>query len=345
MIKLFMVEVLFVLLFSIRAFAANSDWHSPYEIGYFTDADQLQEVETRIASVVTTRKKSRQAFCERTYEGVLKPWVDLADFNEAQEAHPYWYRSFFSSERENLRSNVLKNNIYGNNPPGFANTGMCWFWSRLERASMYLMRANPNKPKPTAAERRLIIQKLIMMDSVIEVPGYNTVHEFFEDDAKTERALLNEVDLWAVRTFFRMFVRVGDRGEEATPSEKRNRLLYLHNRIQNKKEMVFVRFNLDPEKAPLGIISHSYLIMDAKYWYEDVPSGGSSVPKLMGYQFIANDPNQLSSSTWLKCAIHPTNENSDYSSRKKCDQIARSYDDYDEDMDNIRNAIDNYCSS
>lgn len=337
-----MVEVLCICLFAFSATDAHSKGPTPYDDGYFLDADNLGVEETRIATVVTTSTRNKQKFCERTYEGTLDPWIKLADLNEAHPEVVGWDN--YEDLRNTYKRQTIEASLYGNNPPGFVNTGMCWFWSRLERAAVYLMRPMPNLPKPSPAERRQIIEKLISMDTVIEVPGYQTVREFFKEDATTDKSLLSAVDLWAVATAPRMLVRVGDRGAPQPKAKRRTRLQYLYERVQYKKEIIFLRFNVNP-KVPMGFASHSSLIMDAKPMFEDYLSNGALVPRVIGYQFVARDPNAMSMVKWLKC---PFEKNSNYPNsydERRCDQLERSYDDYDSDMDGIQNAINDYCTS
>jgi hypothetical protein len=311
------------------------------EIGYFEDADQLFAPEETVSRANPNTSAWKKAFCERTYESVILPHILVARFARAGSVPAF------------IAKPAADSSLALNNPPGFARTGMCWFWSRIQRASMFLLRPAPHLPKPSPDERRRIIQKLIDMNEVIELPGYKTVSEFFEHDRKTENALVQEVDYWAVRTFFRMFVRVGDSGSRKSHSERYARYNYLHSRLQFRKEPVFLRFNPHPERAPLGIVSHSYLLLDVEPYYEgENRNRAASDRKIAGYRMIISDPNSAkitssrkSGPALLMCPLTPPKGKiSDLSDEDlSCEHIARSYDDFDHDLVSIRAAVTDYC--
>ncbi len=64
---------------------------------------------------------------------------------------------------------------------GWLNIGVCWWHSRLQRSSLYLMNFRPDLPKPTLRQVLVILEQVFRMHTVVEVPGYSNLYDFSQD--------------------------------------------------------------------------------------------------------------------------------------------------------------------
>src|SRR4051812_20347064 len=56
--------------------------------------------------------------------------------------------------------------------------GMCWWYSRFFRAAHLLASYRADLPKPTEAEAKVLVRKLLRFKSVVEIPGYLSLDSF-----------------------------------------------------------------------------------------------------------------------------------------------------------------------
>src|SRR6476620_3641879 len=59
------------------------------------------------------------------------------------------------------------------NQGGFFNGGVCWWHSRLQRSSAYLVKFAPSEVRPSGPELDFILHSLRVMNKVVTIPGYS----------------------------------------------------------------------------------------------------------------------------------------------------------------------------
>lgn len=143
------------------------------------------------------------------------------------------------------------------NGGGLINGGVCWWHSRLQRSSAYLVQFRPEKAPPTAPELRKIIHSLRMMNEVVIIPGYSDFYTFSHDYKKQLQAMLED---WQKTDGFLNFEWIrGISGNHQLPAGK----------MQERMNEVYRFFKKSPAPVWLmaqikGITSHSLLLHKMK---------------------------------------------------------------------------------
>jgi len=100
---------------------------------------------------------------------------------------------FCSKTDEDIRSYLseTRSRIAFKNRGGLINGGVCWWHSRLQRSSVYLVKFRPEvRQKPTREEARKILRHLRDMDKVVVINGYSNFRDFSYDfRAETQKML------------------------------------------------------------------------------------------------------------------------------------------------------------
>lgn len=137
--------------------------------------------------------------------------------------------------------------------------GVCWWYSRFIRAASYLAKFAPEKKKLTSEkEIREVILKIIKMNHVVEIPGYQNLYDFHTDNYKYLQAELNN---WQTRDALNGLARTinWDRPSfnlyDENLHQTFNRLHYL---INAENVMPFVVEQIK------GIAAHSYLVIKSE---------------------------------------------------------------------------------
>lgn len=91
----------------------------------------------------------------------------------------------FCKEHSSLKSIEAKMRSYHNmvnvgNESGFLGmkTGVCWWHSRFQRNVSYLVQMEPSLPKPTDAQAKAIIKKIISGKEIVIIPGFENFRMF-----------------------------------------------------------------------------------------------------------------------------------------------------------------------
>jgi hypothetical protein len=95
------------------------------------------------------------------------------------------------SDIQNLLSET-SSRINLRNGGGLFNAGVCWWHSRLQRASLFLAQYDPSSPAPTKEEARRILNDLRSM-RVVTIPGHANFHSFTTQFPDELQKILN---LW-----------------------------------------------------------------------------------------------------------------------------------------------------
>jgi hypothetical protein len=86
-------------------------------------------------------------------------------------------------------------------------TGVCWWHSQFHRNATYLAHFAPEKPKLDPSKRKdkrkikKLLDSIIKMKSLTEIPGYSSLREFTEDP-KIEKLLQKRLQMWMGKDSF-----------------------------------------------------------------------------------------------------------------------------------------------
>jgi hypothetical protein len=86
-----------------------------------------------------------------------------------------------------------KNRVSFVNSGGLFNGGVCWWHSRLQRASVYLVEYRPDLSPPSDDEAYNIVNALRIMNKIVIIPGYSDFESFSRDHRIVTQEMLN---LW-----------------------------------------------------------------------------------------------------------------------------------------------------
>lgn len=141
------------------------------------------------------------------------------------------------------------------NGGGLINGGVCWWHSRLQRSSAWLVQFEPERNPPSKPELQKIIHSLRVMNQIVRIPGYRDFETFSRDYKKELQAMLES---WQREDGFLNFEWIrGISGKHSLPPGK----------MQIQMDSVYDFFKKSP--APVwimaqikGITSHSFLLLD-----------------------------------------------------------------------------------
>jgi hypothetical protein len=137
---------------------------------------------------------------------------------------------------------------------GIGNGGVCWWHSRMQRASLYLAVFRPDQARPTEAQAKKILASLAAM-KVTEIPGYSNFYDFTNDFSKDTEKRLDEWQLIDGILHFRWID--GLTGATRLPSlQMQAKMDDLYQRVVVGKQVI-----LDKLQMP-GIDAHAWLVLD-----------------------------------------------------------------------------------
>lgn len=140
------------------------------------------------------------------------------------------------------------------NAGGLFNGGVCWWHSRLQRSSAYLVQFRPAGNRPTAPELNVILNSLRSMNRTVVIPGYSDFETFSHDYKKEIQAMLNS---WQKADgFFNFEWMRGISGKsELEPRAMRAQMDGVYKHYKNSPTPLWVMAQIK------GITSHSLLIL------------------------------------------------------------------------------------
>lgn len=168
------------------------------------------------------------------------------------------------------------------NRGGLLNGGVCWWHSRLQRASAYLADFKPSLPKPSKADIALIIRQLKSMSKIVTIPGYADFYSFTkENEAEVQKVL----EIWQREDgFFNMQWVRGISGQYELPAaDMKVRMDTLHDQFLKSPHPAWIMAQIK------GIESHSFLLLSMNpvangYELEVIDSNVPSQRKYFTYQ-------------------------------------------------------------
>lgn len=140
------------------------------------------------------------------------------------------------------------------NAGGLFNGGVCWWHSRLQRSSAYLVQYRPDRARPTSTEVNNILNSLRNMNRTVVIPGYSDFETFSRDHQRQIQAMLNA---WQKSDgFFNFEWMRGISGRSSLePREMRARMDDVYKFYKSSPTPLWIMAQIK------GIESHSMLIL------------------------------------------------------------------------------------
>jgi hypothetical protein len=140
------------------------------------------------------------------------------------------------------------------NNGGLFNGGVCWWHSRLQRSSAYLVQFRPDRNRPTTPELNVILNSLRVMDKTVAIPGYSDFETFSHDYKSQIQAMLND---WQKRDgFFNFEWMRGISGRSSLePAQMRAQMDGVYKHYKSSPTPVWIMAQIK------GVTSHSLLVL------------------------------------------------------------------------------------
>lgn len=143
------------------------------------------------------------------------------------------------------------------NDGGLINGGVCWWHSRLQRSSAYLVKFAPAEPRPSKPELDKILHSLRVMDKVVVIPGYADFFSFSKDYQREVQSMLEE---WQKRDGFLNFewIRGISGRSELSMDKMKERMDDVYRYYKNSPSPLWTMAQIK------GITSHSLLMLNMR---------------------------------------------------------------------------------
>lgn len=177
---------------------------------------------------------------------------------------------FCHRTNDDIRTYLLdaSSRISFKNNGGLFNGGVCWWHSRLQRSSAYLVKFEPNQKLPSESEVWTILKALRSMNRVVTIPGYKDFATFSEANKNQIQKLLND---WQATDGFlnQQWIR-GISGQSILSAEQlKNQMDYIFNFYKESPLPVWLMAQIK------GVTAHAFLLV------EMIPSGDGYELKLI----------------------------------------------------------------
>lgn len=154
-------------------------------------------------------------------------------------------------------SRLPENRLSHANGGGFGGGGVCWWHSRLQRAALYLAVYLPDLPRPGREGAQAILDRLVRMDEVVTIPGFDDLASFTDAFADEVQDRLNR---WQLEDAVRHMAWVrGMSGESAVSAE------ILEARVESILHSVTVdrKIQFNMLQMP-GLPAHAWLVIGGR---------------------------------------------------------------------------------
>jgi hypothetical protein len=165
-------------------------------------------------------------------------------------------RAFCERNRQDILSLMQEPSarIAFKNAGGLANGGVCWWHSRLQRSSFFLVKYAPQNPRPNQRQLNSILAGLRSMDRVITIPGFADFQSFTRTYQKEIQRLLNDWQLFDGLYNFQWLRGIS--GKPVLPA----------NQMVARMDAVYDAYRKSPAAMWImaqmaGITSHSFLVL------------------------------------------------------------------------------------
>lgn len=165
-------------------------------------------------------------------------------------------RNFCERNRQDILSIMQEPTarIAFKNTGGLINGGVCWWHSRLQRSSFFLVRYAPANPRPNPKQLNEILLGLRNMDRVVTIPGHADFQSFTRTYQKQIQRMLND---WQVIDGLYHFQWLrGISGKPALPAPRMiDRMNAVYDAYKNSPAAMWIMAQME------GITSHSFLVV------------------------------------------------------------------------------------
>jgi hypothetical protein len=169
---------------------------------------------------------------------------------------PVFAQDFCTRSQDNIKVMLADtaSRISFENDGGLFNGGVCWWHSRLQRSSAYLVRFVPGEPQPSKPELDKILHSLRTMDNVVLIPGYSDFLTFSKDYHNEIQDMLND---WQKRDGFLNFewLRGISGRSELDPDKMKERMDDVYRYYKNSPSPLWIMAQIK------GVTSHSLLVL------------------------------------------------------------------------------------
>jgi hypothetical protein len=191
----------------------------------------------------------------------------------------------FCAEKKNPLS--IKNSVRNidnlmafRNQGGIGGGGVCWWHSRFQRNSLYIVKFNPKLNEPTFDQAREIIKKIRNGKEVVLIPGFRNFYEFSSVYANE---IQNELESWQRSHGARGGWITGLRGKHIVSADKMQLIMdELYQEVKVFGKIAYQKLQIK------GITAHAWLVIDMKktnngYQLEVLDSNHPYMTKIYNY--------------------------------------------------------------
>jgi hypothetical protein len=147
-----------------------------------------------------------------------------------------------------------ENRLSFRNGGGLFNGGVCWWHSRFERVSAYLMEFRPEDEKLPSNLLKTRLMNLTFMKMTV-IPGYHNLKELSEENKELIQKILNQ---WQARDgFINQAWIQGIQGKTHLPAEKlKQHMDHIFEIFQKQRKPYFLMLQLP------SVVAHAFLLVD-----------------------------------------------------------------------------------
>lgn len=217
--------------------------------------------------------------------------------------------------------NAPENRIAFRNPPGRLNTGLCWWHSRFQRNSNYLVIFDPIATAPSPADVPSILKNIISLNKIVVIGGFNNLQEFTQE---YREELTDALSSWEMSdSFIRQRWVKGLEGGSKTTAEKLKKIMEeFYVNVHDKKMVPYAMLQMP------GFAAHAWLF--------------NNLEKIKdGFQYQVVDSNFLE---LLSYPYHEGDQRIDLSKSVFSSYKFVPYEQYESDYDRYLNIYKNFCS-
>jgi hypothetical protein len=170
---------------------------------------------------------------------------------------PVFANNFCDRTNTEIKELLLNENsrLSFKNNGGLFNGGVCWWHSRLQRSSIYLVQFAPERSIPTEDEVWDILKSLRSMNKVVMIPGFKDFSSFSLAYKPQIQQLLNQ---WQARDGFinQQWVRGISGRSSLQPAQLKKQMDYIFNFFQESPLPVWLMAQVK------GVTAHAFLLLE-----------------------------------------------------------------------------------
>lgn len=164
-------------------------------------------------------------------------------------------------QKKSLYLYYNNNNVIALNSDGAFHVGFCWWASLLTQRAIQLSYVNPAAPKPAAREIPTILAKLKKAQEVLEIPGYQSLSEFYEQNADQIKSFLAA---WQFEDITQVYHKNLKYDLHPTAQQLWAEAMKAHALIQQKKEAyIILKYPFYQSKILQPFIAHSLILFNS----------------------------------------------------------------------------------